>query len=485
MSHELRTPLNSLLILSKMLGDNPEDNLNEKQVEFARTIHNAGSDLLELINDILDLSKVEAGKMDVHVSQVALTSVADYVERTFRPVADEKKLEFEIELADGLPETMGTDEQRLQQIIRNLLSNAFKFTEKGKVSMRIAPAPPEHVFANDALGAVSGLLAISVIDTGIGIPADKLRLIFESFQQADGGTSRKYGGTGLGLSISREIARLLGGEIQVESGEGEGSTFTLYLPPTFVTRDSQPAIDTSAMEARATNGAGVTGSAEAAAAAPPRRTGRPIIATAGGADPALLAQTEVQDDRDQVQPGDAVCLVVEAEAEMAHSLLERIRGAGMKGLVAFRPDAGIAVARNWGPDAIILNADVKALQQLKQLPETRHIPVYMVGTPELRQDALQTGAAGYLEMPAADASVDNALEDVKERMEQRVKRVLVVDDNDIERDSIGELIGGGDDVEIVATASSEEALEALDKQERIDCIVLDLKLPKMSGFQLL
>jgi signal transduction histidine kinase/CheY-like chemotaxis protein/HAMP domain-containing protein len=485
MSHELRTPLNSLLILSKMLGDNPEENLTDKQVEFARTIHNAGSDLLELINDILDLSKVEAGKMDVHVGELGLATIADYVEKTFRPVADEKKLEFEIELAADLPDAVTTDEQRLQQIIRNLLSNAFKFTETGKVSMRIAPAPAEHVFASDQLTGMPGLLAISVTDTGIGIPENKLRLIFESFQQAEGGTARKYGGTGLGLSISREIARLLGAEIQVESTEGEGSTFTLYMPPAFVPRDSQPSIDTRGLDARASNGAGVTGSAEAAAAAPPRRTGRAILATQGGADPALLAQTEVQDDREQVQPGDIVCLIVEGEVETAQQMIDKVREAGMKGLVAFRPDAGIAVARNWGPDAIILNADVKALQQLKQLPETRHIPVYVVGTPELRQDALQTGAAGYLEVPLGDAALDQAIEDFKERMEQRVKRVLVVDDNDVERDSIGELIGDGDDIEIVAVASSEEALEALERESRIDCIVLDLKLPKMTGFQLL
>jgi CheY-like chemotaxis protein len=193
----------------------------------------------------------------------------------------------------------------------------------------------------------------------------------------------------------------------------------------------------------------------------------------------------VQDDRDQVQPGDVVCLIVEGDGESAQSSLERVRAAGYKGLVAFRPDAGIAVARNWGPDAIILNADVKALQQLKQLPETRHIPVYMVGSPELRQDALQTGAAGYMEMPIGDGAFEQALEDIKERLEQRVKRVLVVDDNDVERESIGELIGGGDDIEIITAASSEEALEALDNGSRIDCIVLDLKLPKMTGFQLL
>jgi signal transduction histidine kinase/CheY-like chemotaxis protein len=485
MSHELRTPLNSLLILSKMLGDNADDNLTEKQVEFAKTIHNAGSDLLELINDILDLSKVEAGKMDVHVAPLSLDAVADYVERTFRPVADDKELEFTIDVAEDLPESVTTDEQRLQQIIRNLLSNAFKFTEKGGVSMRIALAVRDHVFVNETLAQIPDLLAISVSDTGIGIPDDKLRLIFEAFQQADGGTARKYGGTGLGLSISREIARLLGGEIQVESKEREGSTFTLYLPPAWVARDGQPALD-SGFERRATNGAGITGAAEAAAAAPPRiASGRTIIASPGGADPALLAQDEVQDDRDQVQPGDAVCLIVEGDGETAHSMLDRARTAGFKGLVAFRPDAGIAVARNWGPDAIVLNTDLKALQQLKQLPETRHIPVYMVGTPELRQDALQTGAAGYLEMPVGDAALEAALGDMKERLERRVKRVLVVDDNDVERESIGELIGDGDDVEIVSAASSEEALEALEREARIDCIVLDLKLPRMTGFQLL
>jgi CheY-like chemotaxis protein len=230
----------------------------------------------------------------------------------------------------------------------------------------------------------------------------------------------------------------------------------------------------------------VTGSAETAAAAPPRRSNRAIIAAAqSGADPALLAQTDVQDDRDQVQPADTVCLIVEGDGATAQSMLDHVRSAGFKGLVAFRPDAGIAVARNWGPDAIILNADVKALQQLKQLPETRHIPVYVVGTPELRQDALQTGAAGYLEMPVGDAALDQALEDVKERLERRVKRVLVVDDNDVERESIGELIGDGEDIEIITAASSEEALEALEREGRFDCIVLDLKLPKMTGFQLL
>jgi CheY-like chemotaxis protein len=370
--------------------------------------------------------------------------------------------------------------------MRNLLSNAFKFTEEGKVTMRISPAPGDHVYANEALGHMEGLIAIEVADTGVGIPDDKLRLIFEAFQQADGGTARKYGGTGLGLSISREIARLLGGEIQVTSKQGEGSTFTLYMPPKYVPLEEQKDVDLPSVARRATNGAGVTGTAEAAAAAPQRTTStRAILATAAPGDPSLLAQNEVQDDRDQVQPGDSVCLIVEADTGAAQSLLDRVRSEGFKGLVAFRPDAGIAVARNWGPDAMVLNADLKALQQLKQLPETRHIPVYLVGAPDLRREALQSGAAGYLELPVGDAAVDDALIDMKDRLEQRVKRVLVVDDNEIERTEIAGLIGAGDDIDIISTASSEEALEALEQDQRIDCIVMDLKLPKMSGFDLL
>src|SRR3989440_1927709 len=230
MSHELRTPLNSLLILSNLLAQNEDGNLSEKQIEFANTIHTAGSDLLALINDILDLSKVEAGKMEVHPSHLGFENVKDYVERSFRPVAEQKTLGFEISMADDLPATIETDEQRLQQVLKNLLSNAFKFTEQGGVTLRLERAPTDMTFDSEILNSADGVLAFSVADSGIGIAEDKLKLIFEAFQQADGTTSRKYGGTGLGLSISREIARLLGGEIRATSKVGEGSTFTLYLP---------------------------------------------------------------------------------------------------------------------------------------------------------------------------------------------------------------------------------------------------------------
>ncbi len=233
MSHELRTPLNSLLILAKLLGDNPDGNLTEKQIEFATTIHNAGSELLGLINDILDLSKVEAGKMDVNVADVSVAEELAALERAFMPVASENGLTFELDVAENALPTIVTDQQRLQQVLKNLLSNAFKFTESGGVVLRVGQAVGRQ-FAGDVLSKAERVIAFAVVDTGIGIPQDKLRLIFEAFQQADGTTSRRYGGTGLGLSISREIARLLGGEIHVESAPGEGSTFTLFLPERYV-----------------------------------------------------------------------------------------------------------------------------------------------------------------------------------------------------------------------------------------------------------
>src|SRR5205085_3166236 len=254
MSHELRTPLNSLLILSNLLAANEDENLNDRQIEFANTIHQAGADLLTLINDILDLSKVEAGKMDVHPSHVGVSQVQGYVERSFRPLAADKKLGFEVSVAEDAPKSIETDEQRLQQVLKNLLSNAFKFTEQGGVTLRIERAPKDMVFASEILSRADGVIAFSVSDSGIGIPEDKMKLIFESFQQADGATSRKYGGTGLGLSISREIARLLGGEIKAQSTVGEGSTFTLFLPEGYIPVDqfgtarpaAEPAVEPTA-----------------------------------------------------------------------------------------------------------------------------------------------------------------------------------------------------------------------------------------------
>jgi HAMP domain-containing protein/CheY-like chemotaxis protein/signal transduction histidine kinase len=472
MSHELRTPLNSLLILAKLLADNQEGTLTDKQVEFARTIYNAGSDLLELINDILDLSKVEAGKMDVNPAEISPAAIGDFVERSFRPVADLKALDFEIVIGAGLPPSVYTDEQRLQQVLKNLLSNAFKFTDQGGVTLTIEPAPQGMRFQNDNLTRADTVVAFAVADTGIGIPEDKLKLIFEAFQQADGTTSRKYGGTGLGLSISREIARLLGGEIHVESRAATGSTFTLYLPARAPEReaadDEEPA-------------------GEPASVAPEDNGGLVDF------DPSLLLRQEVADDRERIADGDRVVLIVEDDADFAKTELEMARARGFKGIVATRGDIGVALAHAYRPDAIILDMKLPVqdgwavLEHLKRHPDTRHIPVHIVsavvdgGT----QEALRAGAVAVLEKPVEHDALDAAFGAIHEFVERDVRNLLIVDDDEEQRRAITELIGTGDDVQITAVGSSEEALDLLETDTRFDCMVLDLKLPKMSGFALL
>ncbi|HEX3807075.1 MAG TPA: HAMP domain-containing protein [Gaiellaceae bacterium] len=467
MSHELRTPLNSLLILAKLLSDNQEETLSEKQVEFAKTIYNAGSDLLELINDILDLSKVEAGKMDVNLQAVEPAAVVDYVERNFLPVADQKELDFSVVLGENLPASIVTDEQRLQQVLKNLLSNAFKFTSKGAVSLTVSPAPEELRFDSDTLRASDTIIQFEVTDTGIGISDDKLKLIFEAFQQADGTTSRRYGGTGLGLSISREIARLLGGEIRVRSTAGEGSTFTLYLPA----RAPEP---------------------ENTDDLPPSRS-RPEPEEL---DPVQLLPHEpaVDDDRSEIEDGDRVVLIVEDDAEYAEIELAMARERGFKGIVAVRGDEGLSLAHEYRPDAIILDMRLpvrdgwQVLEQLKRHPDTRHIPVHIVsGGVENGgvHDALRAGAVAVLQKPVEHAHLDEQFGRIADFVERGVRNLLVVDDDDDQRTAIVELVGTGEDVAVTAVGSSEEALELLESDMRFDCMVLDLKLPKMSGFSLL
>ncbi|TML64393.1 MAG: response regulator, partial [Actinobacteria bacterium] len=471
MSHELRTPLNSLLILSKLLADNTDDNLSDKQVEFARTIYTAGSDLLSLINDILDLSKVEAGKMEVNPTHIALADVRDYVEQTFAPVATDKGLSFTAEVHPSAPASVETDEQRLQQILRNLLSNAVKFTEHGNVTLRVHPAPSGVRFLNSALSEAERVVAFSVVDTGIGIADDKLRLIFEAFQQADGTTSRRYGGTGLGLSISREIARLLGGEIQAESVVGEGSTFTLYLPANY---PGQPHTEATAPETDLVPGR------------------EPIVSSAGAVtyDRSLLLANELGDDRDEIHDGDRVLLIVERDPEVARTLLDAGRARGFKALVASTPEAGLAMTHQLGPDAVLLDTDLETadglalLGHLKRQPATRHIPVQVIASAEQRQPALAAGAAGHHEKPMTAEQVDEALGAVVDLIERPVKRLLVVEDDDTERTAIAELLGAGDDVVVTAVGPSEQAMAELE-EARFDCMVLDLKLPKTTGFALL
>jgi HAMP domain-containing protein/CheY-like chemotaxis protein/signal transduction histidine kinase len=478
MSHELRTPLNSLLILAKLLSDNTDANLTDKQIEFATTIHNAGSELLGLINDILDLSKVEAGKMDVHVGEVSVADELAGLERAFAHIAEEKGLEFELDFAENALPTIVTDRQRLQQVLKNLLSNAFKFTESGGVVLRVAQAENRQ-FAAESLARAERVIGFSVADTGVGIASEKLRLIFEAFQQADGTTSRRYGGTGLGLSISREIARLLGGEIHVESTPGEGSTFTLFLPERYVEH------------ARAATGAELL--RDVTAGLTPATAALSVLTNGGDPefDPALLLVSEVEDDRDSIEDGDRVVLIVEDDADFARTELEVARERGFKGLVALRGDTGLALAREFKPDAIVLDMSLPALDgwtvldRLKRHPSTRHIPVHIVSGVDEAQPALLAGAAAFVQKPASAEALGEVFGGIESFIDRTVRRLLVVDDDEAQRESIVELVGGDGDVEIVAVGSSEEALSALDSQPPFDCMVLDLKLPKMTGFDLL
>jgi signal transduction histidine kinase/CheY-like chemotaxis protein/HAMP domain-containing protein len=511
MSHELRTPLNSLLILARLLSDNPDGNLTGKQVDFARTIHNAGADLLQLINDILDLSKVEAGRMDVHPGDVSLDQVVGYVDETFRPLTSEKSLGFSVSIAPGLPPAVHTDEHRLQQVLRNLVSNAVKFTEEGEVRLVVAPATGER-FVDPRLQGRDDIIAFSVVDTGIGIPEDKLRIIFEAFQQADGTTSRRYGGTGLGLSISREIARLLGGEIHATSRFGEGSTFTLYLPVNaFAAGLADPTAGTLAAPEHLVAPAGastapsplVGDDGRVAFPAPTSPTDDLVVAGPPVA-PALLGDVEVADDRHDLQPGDRLLLVALADSGTAELAVAEARRRGFKAVVTQDADRALTALRELAPDAMVLGLDqvtaagTPLLEVAKQSPGTRHIPVHVVepapvdgaegddGTAaaDRRRRAMQAGALAVLETPVTRETLAEGLAEMASFLDRRVRRLLVVEDDDTERDAIIELIGAGDEVEVVGVDSAEAAVAALD-EGRFDAMVLDLKLGGTSGFTLL
>jgi HAMP domain-containing protein/CheY-like chemotaxis protein/signal transduction histidine kinase len=496
MSHELRTPLNSMLILSRLLSDNPEGTLNPKQIEYASTIHSSGNDLLSLINEILDLAKIEAGKMEVLPTEIQFEELKDYVERNFREVATDKGLDLATILGEGLPRGIYTDSQRLQQVLRNLLSNAFKFTEEGSVNMEIQVATagwsPDHALLNRA----ETVIGFSVVDTGIGIPSNRQRMIFEAFQQADGTTSRKYGGTGLGLTISRDIARLLGGEIRLVSEPNQGSTFTLYLPLHYSPVDiaagysfsdrMRPMDDDEGGGSEGGNG-GTDGESGEGAITISRATA--VLASGPQADPALFLPGDISDDRSDIQPDDQVLLVVEDDPTFAKIVLDRARERGFKGVVTAMGDSVPALVRKYRPNAITLDIGLPdvdgwaVLDRLKHDSETRHIPVHIIsGTGDFIR-GLRQGALAFLHKPATKEALDEAMNDMKGFIERKVKRLLVVEDDEVQRTSIIELIGNGD-VTTVAVGTGAEALEAL-KQEPFDCMVIDLGLPDMTGFTLM
>jgi HAMP domain-containing protein/CheY-like chemotaxis protein/signal transduction histidine kinase len=502
MSHELRTPLNSLLILARLLSENKEGNLSPKQVEFAQTILSSGSDLLNLINDVLDLSKVEAGKMDVNPSDVRLAEVKDFVERNFNPVAEQKGLAFRVEVNPDLPPTVYTDGARLQQILKNLLSNAFKFTQEGEVTLTVRRAEKGRRFQNHTLDSAADVVAFAVQDTGIGIAKDKQRLIFEAFQQADGTTNRKYGGTGLGLSISREIARLLGGEIRVESAEGKGSTFTLFLPTHFT---GLPGSDNGGNEPRTIQRRDPS-APPMMRSSPPPVSGRPNVMRgprpnqrrkpSGDAlvyqpERRAVPQTVIADDRDSIEEGDRTVLIIENDQNFAKVLLDMARDKGYKGVVELDGEAGLKASREVRPDAITLDIDMpgldglQVLDRLKRDPETRHVPVHIISGVEQKREGLKAGAIAYLAKPVSKEGLDAAFARISTFIDTVPKKLIVVEDNEAQRQSIVELIAH-EDVEITAVPSAEDALDKI-REQHFDCMVLDLGLHtgQMTGFDLL
>ena len=453
MSHELRTPLNSSLILAKLLADNPEDNLTDEQVKFAKTIQSSGNDLLNLINDILDLSKIEAGHVEISPETISLERLSKDIQQVFQPIAQEKDLAFEINVAPECPATIDTDLQRLEQVLRNLLSNAFKFTEKGKVELAIRRSG-------------DGQVALSVTDTGIGISEEQQQTVFEAFRQADGTISRKYGGTGLGLSISRELVRLLGGSIRLRSSEGRGSTFTIVIPESY---------DPATVSAR-----------EPPVSHPPD----PVVqrAIAAPSAPAALSR-KVDDDRDTLNSTKRILLIVEDDEAFARILRDLSREMGFQSLVAGTAEEALNLAKYYTPSAIVLDiglpdqSGLAVLDRLKRDVHTRHIPVHVVSASDHSQTALSLGAVGYLLKPVKREELADVLKKLETRLSQRMRRVLIVEDDDVQRAAIGKLLASHD-VETATAGTAAECLELL-RQQTFDCMVLDLSLPDASGYSLL
>lgn len=454
MSHELRTPLNSLLILSKLLSDNPAGNLSSEQVKFAQTIESSGNDLLTLINDILDLSKIEAGHIEVRPESVPLQRLTNDLRSLFQPLADERQLGFEIKVATDTPTLLETDRQRLEQILKNLLSNAFKFTQAGRVTLAITPTGDNEI-------------AFAVTDTGIGVAREQQESIFEAFRQADGTISRKYGGTGLGLSISRELSRLLGGKIALESTPGEGSTFTVTIPRSYDPARVAPRPEPSASPAPAP--AVPAAPARARAAAPMTRT--------------------IEDDRDQLANGRRVLLVIEDDDKFASIVRDLSRELGFQCLVAGTAEDALKLARQFKPSAVVLDvglpdeSGLMVLDRLKRDDATRHIPIHVISGADHSQTALSLGAIGYMVKPVKRDDLAQVLTNLQSKLSSTVRRVLIVEDDDVQRDAVGKLLSSGD-VETVGVGTAAECLEAL-KTQTFDCMVLDLSLPDASGFSLL
>jgi len=485
MSHELRTPLNSILILSQLLSNNSDVNLSEKQVEFARTIHSSGSDLLALINEILDLSKIEAGMMEIRIEKFLLEDFSGNINRVFRPVAANKGLEFILDIKKTeVPEFIYTDAQRAQQVIKNLVSNAFKFTDEGSVTFSIYRPDANTELLQSGLKPEEAL-AFEVRDTGIGIPADKQTIIFEAFRQEDGTTSRKYGGTGLGLSISRELALLLGGEIRMKSEKNKGSMFTLFLPEKLERPGKRRLFGEEAISPLIYE----NGDETAAAEEPDNRIYYEQPETPLKSTPPPNQEREVRDDRKDVKPGDKSLLIIEDDPNFSEVLLNLSQARGFKAILAEDGETGLHFADFYKPSAIILDIGLpgingwEVMDRLKRNPDTRHIPVHFMSAADDNREALKMGAIGYLSKPVKTETIDEAFGKIEGMLNKPVKKLLVVDNNNAERQSIIELMGSGD-VETDAVTSGKEALELMEKNQ-YDTMVFNPNLDDMPGLQIL
>ncbi|MBN2425668.1 MAG: response regulator [Calditrichaceae bacterium] len=472
MSHELRTPMNSIQILSKLLADNMEGNLTEKQKEFAKTIYNSGIDLLELINEILDLSKIEAGKMVLNVDEMSLRNLPNYIQQNFEHMAAVKNLYLKVISDDDLPENIITDRQRVEQILKNLISNALKFTLEGGITVQISKLKSGDILKNDKLGR-QNTIKISVSDTGIGIPKDKQKLIFEAFQQADGTTSRKYGGTGLGLSISRELIKLLQGEIQLSSQEGKGSTFSVFLPfkISLKERDAEEKKNSETKRIIAKE---------------PKKTKKVL----SGQQPVINKKvSDIRDDRMQLTQNDKSILVIDDDPRFSRILFEFVRERGFKCILAEDGEAGLQMALQYRPSAIILDVGLpridgwEVMDRLKKNEATSYIPVYFISAHDKKSEAMNMGAVGYLTKPVSKDDLDNVFNKIDATISKKIKRILIIEDDKDMRKSMEELLNGKD-VEIESIGNGKKALTML-KSNSYDCVVLDLGLKDISGFDLI
>jgi CheY-like chemotaxis protein/CHASE3 domain sensor protein len=470
MSHELRTPLNSILILSQLLAENKTKTLGGKEVEFSKNIYSSGTDLLNLINEILDLSKVESGKMELDIAEVNVKEINSDVDSMFTELAKSRSIDFSLHVDDGKIKSFITDKQRLEQILRNLLSNAFKFTGKGgKVTLSIKEAQHDITFRNRKLQQAPAIARFDVSDTGIGISPDKQGVIFEAFQQADGSTKRKYGGTGLGLSISRELANALGGEIHLHSEEGKGSTFTLFLPFKY--------------------DASIMAPVERKVEIRERRKVPPPHIKSLETDSDSMADDHVHDDRHTINENDKIILIMEDDLEFSKIMLDFVRERNYKGIVAGQGNIGLSFARFYNPDAIILDMKLpvmdgtEVLKHLKNDPSLRHIPVQIISGYDKRREGMELGAFDFIRKPISKNDLQHTFDKIEDFINKKLKKLLIVEDNETQNKAIKELIGNGD-VKTFSAYSGSEAFDML-RNDNFDCVIVDLGLPDMTGFDLL